>query len=256
MQMKSPESTPPPDQYIYGPNQQNQPNNQNEQNEQNKQNQQNQQIEEKTIRRPMIALTFDDGPSSHTEHILDLLEQHGGRATFFVLGYRAERQKHTIKRATELGSEIANHTWSHARLTELDNESITQELTRTSQIIEQIVGHNPPIMRPPFGSTCPRVREVAGDLGYAVINWTLDTSDWRYRDPNRIYNTIMNEVEDGSVILMHDIHPTTAQAMIRVIPRLIYEGYELVTVSELLTYFYGELEPGRLYGRSYESDED
>ena len=202
--------------------------------------------------RPMVALTFDDGPGRHTNSILDVLEEHGGQATFFVLGYRVERYPDTVIRAANLNNEIANHSWSHPRLPELNTTALTEEIERTSAIITATVGHSPSIMRPPFGRTSPHVRSVAEGMGYSLINWTLDTLDWRYRDADRIYNVIMSEVQDGSVILMHDIHGTTAAAMERVIPSLIYRGYDLVTVSYLLEHFYGELEPGKIYGRVYE----
>ena len=203
-------------------------------------------------RKPMVSLTFDDGPSRYTDHILDLLEEHGGRATFFVLGYRVEGHRSTIQRAHNLGNEIASHSWSHARLAFLYPEEITRELQSTSEAISSVTGYSPPIMRPPFGQTSERVRTVAAELGYAIINWNLDTLDWRYRDAEKIYNTIMEKVEDGSFIVMHDIRPTTAEAMEKVIPALIAKGYELVTVSELLAYFYGDLEPGKIYGRQFE----
>ena len=203
-------------------------------------------------RKPMVAITFDDGPGRFTNGILDLLYEHDARATFFVLGYRVERYPDIVARAAERGNEIANHSWSHMRLSQANAGAIYNEIIRTSAAITSVAGASPPIMRPPYGRAGGYVRFVAEDLGYSLVNWTLDTLDWRYRDANRIYNTIMNEVKDGSVILLHDIHATTAEAMERVIPRLIEEGYQLVTVSELLTYFYGSLEPGRIYGRIFD----
>ena len=207
-------------------------------------------------RKPMVSLTFDDGPSRYTDRILDLLEEHGGQATFFVLGYRVENHRDTVQRAWELGSEIASHSWSHARLAQLSPEAIVQDLQSTSDAIRSVTGYSPPIMRPPFGQTSELVRNVTEELGYAIVNWNIDTLDWRYRDADKIYNTIMNEVEDGSFIVLHDIHTTTAAAMEKVIPSLISKGYQLVTVSELLAYFYGELEPGRIYGRQFDIDKE
>ena len=207
-------------------------------------------------RKPMVSLTFDDGPSRYTDRILDLLEEHGGQATFFVLGYRVENHRDTVQRAWELGNEIASHSWSHARLAQLSPEAIIQDLQSTSDAIRSVTGYSPPIMRPPFGQTSEVVRNATEELGYAIVNWNLDTLDWRYRDADKIYNTIMNEVEDGSFTVLHDIHTTTAAAMEKVIPSLISKGYQLVTVSELLAYFYGELEPGRIYGRQFDIDKE
>jgi len=204
------------------------------------------------VRKPMIALSFDDGPSQHTERILDLLEEHGGRATFFVLGYRIERYMETVERMLYLENELANHSWTHTNLTTLNEEAIIWEIMTTNAAIEAVAGYAPQIVRPPFGRTCARVRQVAEDLGFALTNWSLDPLDWRYRDPDRIYNVIMDEKKDGAVVVLHDIHATTAQAMERVIPRLVEEGFQLVTVSEVLEYLYGELVPGKVYGRVVE----
>ena len=198
-------------------------------------------------RRPMVALTFDDGPSRHTERILDLLEEYGGRATFFVVGSRVRSHNNTVARAADMGNEIANHSFSHANLTLLSEYAIKREIQLASGAIEAVVGFSPTIMRPPFGAVNNRVERVAGDMGYSIIIWNLDTLDWKYRNPTRIYNVIMSKVQDGSVILLHDLHETTADAMEQVIPRLVSEGYHLVTVSELLEYFNGELEPGIVY---------
>ena len=199
---------------------------------------------------PMIALTFDDGPGRYTDQVLDVLERHGGQATFFVLGYRIEGRRDTLLRAHNLGSEIAGHSWSHPRLIHMTDAEITHELRSTSAAIAELVGFSPPFYRPPYGQLSDDVERVSRQLGYSMINWTLDTRDWE--PPNRnvehIYNAIMSEVKDGAIILLHDVHASTAQAMEVVIPRLIAEGYELVTVSQLLAHLYGELEPGRVYG--------
>ncbi|MCL2409861.1 MAG: polysaccharide deacetylase family protein [Oscillospiraceae bacterium] len=199
--------------------------------------------------RGMIVLTFDDGPSQYTDYILDLLERYNARATFFVLGYRLERRRDTVLRAVNIGSEVAGHTWSHRRLSALCNQGIAEAIQNTSAAIEEITGVRHSFFRPPYGLVNRNVAEVSAELGYTIINWTLDTMDWKYRDADTIYNTIMRQVRDGSIILMHDIHPTTMAAMERVIPSLIARGYQLVTVSELMYHLYGgELEPGLVYG--------
>ena len=210
--------------------------------------------EEYIPRVPVVALTFDDGPSRHTSRILDVLEQYDGRATFFVLGYRVEPHRDVIMRAANMGNEIVNHTWSHSDLTSISQEEVVAQIQSTSAAIEAITGYSPRFYRPPFGRTNSSVRYVSTGLGYAIVNWTLDTLDWRYRDADRIYDTIMSEVEDGAVILLHDIHITTAEAMERVIPSLIAKGFKLVTVSEVLDYLYGDLEPGRIYGKIYDDE--
>ena len=195
-----------------------------------------------------IALTFDDGPSAYTDSILDLLERYGGRSTFFVSGPRILERSSTVLRAFNNGNEIANHSWTHRDLRTLSDAEITYEIQRASAAIASVTGKSPPIHRPPFGMSNDRVIDISAELGYAIIKWTIDPIDWRYRDADIVYNAIMSQVEPGSIILVHDTRPTTAKAMLRVIPRLIEEGFELVTVSELLYYLYGGLEPGKIYG--------
>ena len=199
--------------------------------------------------RPMIALTFDDGPSRYTEYILDLLERYGGRATFFVLGSRIEQWRDTVVRAAAIGSEIAGHTWSHRDLTRLSEQQIAAEIQKTSEAIKGITGFVQRFYRPPYGLMDERVKNISADLGYALILWTVDVRDWAQRCADTVYEAIMNQAQENAVILLHDIHPTTAEAMERVIPGLIAEGYRLVTVTELLTNLYDELEKGNVYGR-------
>ena len=202
-----------------------------------------------SVQKPMIALTFDDGPSRHTEHILDLLERYGGQATFFVLGSRIEEWRDTIARAAAAGSEVAGHTWSHRALTRLSERQIKGEIQKTSEAIEDITGVARRFYRPPYGSIDKRVKSISADLGYALVLWTVDIRDWKYRCADAVYDAVMSSARENAVILLHDIHATTAQAMERVIPGLIAEGYRLVTVSELLYHLYGELEQGKVYGR-------
>ncbi|MCL1863569.1 MAG: polysaccharide deacetylase family protein [Defluviitaleaceae bacterium] len=196
----------------------------------------------------MVALTFDDGPSVHTDTILDILEEHDARATFFVLGNRISSHRETVQRAVTLGNEIANHTNSHLRLTAQTDSQVIHEIKSASAAIREVAGDSPRIYRPPFGATDERIISISKELGYGIVKWTLDPLDWRDRNPDIIYERIMSQVEDGSVIVLHDIHRTTAQAMERVIPSLIEKGFKLVTVSELLDYRYGAPEAGNIFG--------
>jgi peptidoglycan/xylan/chitin deacetylase (PgdA/CDA1 family) len=201
-----------------------------------------------TTRPPMAALTFDDGPSAYTNRILDLLEHYGGRSTFFVSGPRMLAGADTVMRAFDMGNEIANHSWSHQDMRFQSDEEIVYEIQRASAAIASVTGISPPIFRPPFGMADERVADIAAGLGYSIIKWTVDPLDWRYRDADTVYRSIMSQVENDSIILVHDTRPTTAAAMERVIPQLIERGFQLVTVSELIYSIYGSLEPGRIYG--------
>ena len=196
----------------------------------------------------LISLTFDDGPRRHTERLLDILERNNTRATFFVIGNLVEPGRNTIARAAKIGNEIAGHSWTHPNLARLSDQQIAEQIRSTSTAIESVVGFFPHIYRPPFGSINHNVQRVSGELGYSIVNWTVDTLDWHYLNANVVYRTIMNNVKNGDIILLHDIHATTINAMELVIPNLIAKGFKLVTVSELLTYKYGKLEPGIVYG--------
>ena len=199
--------------------------------------------------RPMVALTFDDGPGEYTDFILDILERYGGRVTFFVLGYLLEEWEDTVRRAAKGGNEIANHTWVHHRMTLLSDQDVIETIRTTSAAIGQITGLPPSsFFRPPFGLVDRRVADIAAELGYAIVNWTVDTLDWLHRNSDHVYNVVMNSAREGSIILLHDIHATTAAAMERVIPGLIARGFQLVTVSELLAHRHGGHQPGRLFG--------
>ncbi|MCL2577253.1 MAG: polysaccharide deacetylase family protein [Defluviitaleaceae bacterium] len=199
-------------------------------------------------RTKIIALTFDDGPSWLTEELLDILDAYGARVTFCVIGDRVEDHSETIVRAFEAGHEIVGHSWDHRILTRLSVQNISAQITQTSEIIEQVTGEpSPPFFRAPYGHFNNRIKNAATDLGYSVLNWSIDTLDWRYRCEEHIYEHIMEYACDGAIVLLHDIHPTTILAMETVIPALINLGYELVTVSELVYYIYGELEPGVMF---------
>jgi len=198
--------------------------------------------------RGKIAITFDDGPIEYTEQILDILERYGARATFCVLGYRIDDWQDTIQRAVDSGSEVIGHSWAHHNLTRLNAEQIKYQIQAPSAAIEAVIGEPAPkIFRAPYGHTNDRVIEVAEELGYSLLHWSVDPQDWRYRDADHIYWHIMERVTRGAIILLHDIHPSTAEAMETVIPRLVDEGFELVTATELIEYLYGSLEPGKRY---------
>jgi len=199
-------------------------------------------------RRPMVALTFDDGPTAYTNMILDMLEAVGGRATFCVLGNRVDNHPETLRRAIALGSEVIGHSWNHPAYTRLNANAIAEQITRTSAAIEAAIGQPPPpIHRAPYGLVNGRVVSVSGELGYSILHWSVDPQDWANRCADWIYDNLMGRVIDGAIVLLHDIHTTTMEAMERVIPRLIEEGFQLVTASEIIEYFYGELVPGETY---------
>jgi peptidoglycan-N-acetylglucosamine deacetylase len=182
--------------------------------------------------RPMIALTFDDGPTNHTNQILEVLFKYNSAATFFVVGSRVNNYPHVMKRIVETGSEVANHTWSHPFLTRLSSSQIFNEIESTNRVIHSAVGVTPTLIRPPYGAMNDDVVAAYPTLQY--IMWNVDTSDWNHRNADVTTSIIKRYVSDGAIVLMHDLVPSTAQSMEVIIPYLVSRGYQLVTVSELL----------------------
>jgi len=181
--------------------------------------------------KPMLALTFDDGPSEkYTPEILDVLKENYSLGTFFVLGTEVEKNKELLNRMIKEGNQIGNHTYNHKNLTILSDEELSNELDRTQNIIIKSGDYTPSIMRPPYGYVNDGLRKK---LYMSVVLWTLDTRDWENRNTEIICNNILENVEDGDIILMHDIYESTAEAVKIIVPELKSRGYQLVTVDEL-----------------------
>lgn len=183
--------------------------------------------------KPMVALSFDDGPTKTvTNRILDVLEQYNAKATFFVVGNRLEYKGSpaTITRAYTLGCEIGNHSYTHPKLNQLSASAVQTEISKTRDAITKITGVVPTLVRPPYGFVNDTVRAYSQA---PLIFWSVDSEDWKSRNAVTIYNRIMSRVKDGDIILMHDLYSSTAEACEALIPALLAEGYQLVTVSEL-----------------------
>lgn len=198
--------------------------------------------------RPMVALTFDDGPGKYTESLLATLEKYDARATFFMLGKNAEKYPEMIKKMEEMGCELGNHSATHTDLVKLDEDGIRQEIGRTQSAVEAAVGHGASLMRPPYGSMDSRVR---GAAEMPIVMWSLDTLDWKKKDAAMITDDVLNSVADGDIVLMHDIHDFSVESAITLIPQLIERGYQLVTVSELAEARGVEMNNGEKYFKFY-----
>ncbi len=183
--------------------------------------------------RKMVAITFDDGPHNvNTYKILDLLEENNARATFFMLGQNVSANPDVVRKVYDNGNEIGIHTWDHPQLTKLSVENITKQIQSTSDVIYNITGYRPKLVRPPYGAINDKVKSTLSD--YSLILWNIDSLDWKSRDENKIVPLVMGEVQDGDIILLHDIHSTTVPAAQKIISQLVEQDYQLVTVSELL----------------------
>lgn len=199
--------------------------------------------------RPMVAITFDDGPSQHTDRLLDILATHGGKATFFLVGGNVDYRPDTVKRITADGHEIGGHGIDHKQLTRLSSDEVMRQLSSPRERMYAITGTDSYLVRPPYGAYNDEVKRIAAGLGIVFVNWSVDTLDWKYRNAETVHNKIMNSAYDGAIILCHDIHKTTVDAMETVIPALIAKGYQLVTVSDLLSINHDSLTAGAVYNR-------
>jgi len=177
-----------------------------------------------------IALTFDDGPSIYTETLLSTLKEKGVKATFFVLGVNAKVQQQTLIDLNKAGMEIGNHTWSHKDLTKLSEEAVEEEVNNSADLVLRIIGKRPFLVRPPYGAVNGQVKTL---VEAPLILWGIDPEDWKYRDSTYIAKHIIEKAKGGAIVLAHDIHEATVEAMPEVIDTLLSEGYKLVTISEL-----------------------
>jgi peptidoglycan/xylan/chitin deacetylase (PgdA/CDA1 family) len=202
--------------------------------------------------RPIIALTFDDGPGNYLDQILDLLEQYNIRVTFYVLGNLVDTQSEALIRAVGMGSEVVGHSWDHKNMAKMSADDVSEQILYTSNTIEAVTDMATPVFRPPFGAVSDTMREVAAELGFAIVNWSVDSEDWNTNDVDAIFNAVMQEVSDGSIILSHEIYGSTLEAFTRLIPELLLKGFQFVTVSELLHHTHGELTPGYVYYNAYD----
>lgn len=185
---------------------------------------------------PYIALTFDDGPNQKlTPHLLDLLAEHHIHVTFFVVGENAVQYPEILQRAVREGHEIGNHSWSHPNLAKMSDENVRSQIKRTEEVITSAIGSRPILFRPPYGSvTAHQKHFIHDELGYEIILWEVDPLDWKNPGPNVVSSRILKETRPGSIVLVHDIHAQTIQAMPATLTELEAKGFKFVTVSELL----------------------
>jgi peptidoglycan/xylan/chitin deacetylase (PgdA/CDA1 family) len=185
---------------------------------------------------PFIALTFDDGPNATlTPKLLDLLAARHLKATFFVVGQNAADHPDILKRAVREGHEIANHSWSHPNLGKMSDEAVRRELQKTDDAIAAAIGKRPTLMRPPYGSiTAHQKKWIHEEFGYRIMIWDVDPLDWKRPGPSVVTARILKETKAGSIVLAHDIHPPTIEAMPATFDQLMKKGFKSVTVTELL----------------------
>jgi peptidoglycan/xylan/chitin deacetylase (PgdA/CDA1 family) len=192
-----------------------------------------------------IALTFDDGPGPYTAKLLDMLAARHAKATFFLIGGNIRGREAVVRRELAEGHAVGDHTWSHPSLPTLSDGAIRSQLTRTLGEIRRATGRGTALMRPPYGATNRRVAVVTHRMGLAQILWSVDTNDWLDRDSAIVAHRAVSWARPGGIILMHDIHPTTVNAVPKILAGLARRGFTFVTVPEL----FGDrsLKPGETY---------
>lgn len=190
-----------------------------------------------------VALTYDDGPSEYTGRLLDTLKAYNARATFFHIAPHSETYSKFVKREVDEGHEIGNHTVNHPELTKLSEARAAQEIAQGQARIERVAGRKITLLRPPYGDRNATTDALAGTYGQAVVTWSVDTLDWKYRNAQTVTNNVVRNVFPNSVVLMHDIHKTTVDAAGPILAALKKQGYHFVTVSQLK----GATKPGVVY---------
>lgn len=201
--------------------------------------------------KPMVAITFDDGPHAKcTDEILDILEEHRVVATFFEVAQNLKNDPDAVRRAVELGCEVGSHSYRHADLSRLSKEAMLSDLAAADAEFEKVLGFVPNLMRPPYGAMNKAVKTESGK---SVVTWSIDTEDWLSRDTDKIVASVQNAGDlNGEVILLHSPYETSVEATRILVPWLKEQGYQLVTITELITHHYGDtVDVNRLYGYSY-----
>jgi peptidoglycan N-acetylglucosamine deacetylase A, putative len=181
----------------------------------------------------VIALTFDDGPGPYTAHLLDILDQYGAKATFFLIGSKVSGQASVVRSIQARGHQLGNHSWSHPELPKLSVDQIAGEIDRTNEAIRQATGVKPSILRPPYGAVNGVVLEQLRLRNMSSILWSVDTRDWADRNSQIVCSRAVAGARPGAVILMHDIHQTSVNAVPCILSSLKQQGYSFVTIQRL-----------------------
>lgn len=192
----------------------------------------------------LIALTFDDGPGQYTDNLLDILKNNKANATFFMLGKNLSHYSDTVLKAHNLGMEIGYHSYAHTNFKRQEIAEIKSELEFSNEILKNITGDTFHLIRPPYGSINEEIKEA---LDAPLIFWHIDTEDWRHHDIEYLKKYTLDNLEDGDIILFHDIHKTSVLAIEEILPYLYVNGFQVLSVSELAETFGYNLESNKKY---------
>lgn len=192
----------------------------------------------------LVAITFDDGPGPYTNKLLDILNANKAHATFFMLGNNLEKYRSVVLNVYNSGNEIGYHSYAHTNFKRQDIATIKSELDQSNAILKNITGTTFSLIRPPYGSINNEIKEA---IDASFILWSVDTEDWRHKDSEYLLNYVLENIYAGAIILFHDIHTSSVDAMAKILPYLYVEGYQVVTVSDLAKNYNVTLEPHKVY---------
>lgn len=193
---------------------------------------------------PMMALTFDDGPGDRTAELIAALEKYNAHATFFMQGINIPGHEDVISKMVEAGCELGNHSYNHPELPKLSDADMRAQIGDTNNLIEKACGQTATVMRPPYGAINDALKK---NVGMPMILWNIDTLDWKTKDANAVVNNVLQTADDGDIVLLHDIHGSSVDAALTLIPKLVDAGYQLVTVSEMAEARGIHMESGGVY---------
>ena len=202
------------------------------------------------VSQPYIAITFDDGPHpNHTPRLLDMLRERNIKATFYVIGRNVELYPNVLRRTVSEGHEIGNHTYTHPILSKLSDSAVREELTKCRDAVARAAGVQPRTMRPPYGALLQRQRQwIHSELNYPTILWSVDPLDWKRPGPSVVTSRILAGTTPGAIVLAHDLHGGTVDAMPATLDGLLNKGFKFVTVSQLLA-MASQAAPGQVAGQ-------
>jgi peptidoglycan/xylan/chitin deacetylase (PgdA/CDA1 family) len=188
------------------------------------------------ITQPVVAMTFDDGPHpSLTPKLLDILKERNIKCTFFLIGQNVKAYPQIVRRIIAEGQEIGAHTYTHCSLTSRSDAQIRSELQRSEEVLMTAANYRPQLIRPPYGAINTRIKQLMfSEFGYSTIMWSVDPQDWRRPGVSVVTSRLVSGARPGAIMLAHDIHPPTIQAVPAMFDQLLAKGYQFVTVSQLM----------------------
>lgn len=194
-----------------------------------------------------VAMTFDDGPRrGATDRLLDGLRERGASATFFLIGSGIAGKEDLVVRMEKEGHQVGNHTWGHVRLQGANPATISEEIQRTDALLKELLGEGSYWLRPPYGLMTPGTEQA---IPVPMVKWSVDPRDWESRNTEQVVQAVLSAVKPNSIILLHDIYDTSVEAALQIVDILQQEGYQFVTVRELLAINGVTPEPGMLYSK-------